>query len=235
MNAFFTRNNSEFGPFISLFDSCGKMDWTVKEPKFNYYKNIEYIQKQDNPIIELTIPKEEPNVELSALWITVRLPNQFTSDQTHKIFYNQYFSGVDIIKSITIYNKNEIKKQMSRAEYQLELENLGRSEYAYLKNKYFDLTKRSTYKNNMKNKLFNFIESDSINLPIFFKPYLKISHCSNIRIEIIFNEISKLYTCSKNVNLNEINYKEIRCTGVFIDKNDKDYFEKQTNKDKTFC
>lgn len=223
MDNILSRTHFEIGPFLSLFDSNGNLSFNVNPPKFIIYNNIKKDIKPDSRKISFKISGLDPRLYLSTFWIHIPLPNQKTNDLIKKIFYSNHASGLDILRKIKINHNNRLKKVISKQEYEFELKTLMK--YDYLKKRYFDPIQNSNYKNRLENKLNQEIDEDIIHIPIFFNSNSYTANSSSIEIEISLHQISKLYSFTKNFPLNDIDFKNIKATGVFYALNDYQFFE----------
>jgi hypothetical protein len=136
----------------------------------------------------------EYDSEIILLWLHIPIPFQKVDHASDKIFYNQHFSGLDLINKITVFNGAKIYKEYSRLTYKLELQQMLGSEYRNFHDKYLDLTKRLSYQHSIMNLNNSEIEQETLHFPIFFKPHLKPSLVDNSQNKQNCSEIQYVHT-----------------------------------------
>ena len=224
--SFISQNNVGVGSFVSSFNFDGEISDDPMKPGYLVHMNINPSFASDkkrvlNLRIEPSSAIEEneldTNYEIIMLWVNVPIPPQRVEFLGDKIYFNRNFSGLDLIKKIKYFDGSETNfKEHSRLTYKLELQNLLGSNFNSFHDKYLDLSNRLTD----NNTLYNETPGGTLYFPIFFRPHLKpflLDHSSNscvFRIEIIFNEISKLFTKSFRASLNDNDLGEATCTLV---------------------
>jgi len=236
---FISDNNLGFGSYFSLFNSEGLLREHQIRPGFLFQQDTEIdvpldkerviylnVKGVETDSVKGTNINTEYDSEIILLWLHIPIPFQKVDHASDKIFYNQHFSGLDLINKITVFNGAEIYKEYSRLTYKLELQQMLGSEYRNFHDKYLDLTKRLSYQHSIMNLNNSEIEQETLHFPIFFKPHLKPSlvdnsknkqkksKSNNFKIEFVLNDITKLFTKSKRVKLNPIILNLSRATIV---------------------
>ena len=211
MESFVIQNNTSVGSYFSLFDSEGLLREKNIKPSYLVHTDLEPLTNKSNSkkvsfdIKTLAQSDLETDAEIVLLWVHVQIPEQKVQNKSDKVSYNQHFSGLDLIKKISYHSNSSEKsyKEHTRATYRLELQNLLGSKFGAFHDQYLDLTKRLSYQQNISNNDFSHIEEETLHFPIFFRPHLKpflvdesTKKSSSFKIEIVFNEISKLFTKS---------------------------------------
>jgi hypothetical protein len=234
--------STNFGSFLSVFDKNNEISGSINHPKFKSHINILHKNDLKSTSISFSMPKLEDmseegykitkKTEFSVVWIQVTLPFQIVSDKNGKISYNKYVSTLDLIKNIEITNGKNVKKSMSKNDYKLELESLGKSKFDILNKKYFQaLSNLSVPVRDFKVKNQVVVNQTTIFYPIFFKPYLKTYLVKNefFKISVSFNNIESLFTLSSSESpksLKEIDLNEIKVIGIYEEINNSNVFDK---------
>ena len=229
MENFVLQNNTQVGSFITLIDSDGLLRNEQVKPSFLVHSDLKPVTTQNNSKkVSLTIKSIaesdlDTDAEVILLWVHVPIPAQCVTKKSDKLFFNQHFSGLDIIEKISFHINGTEKcfKEHSRSTYRLELQHILGSEFRAFHDKYLDLTKRLWYQQNVANNDYSQIEQDVLHFPIFFRPHLKpflvdepSPKTPSFKIEIVFNGISKLYSKSGKFCFNPMKISEVTATLV---------------------
>jgi hypothetical protein len=234
--------STNFGPFLSIFNKNNEISDHINHPKFKSHIDILHKNDDKSTSISFNLPKLEDmsvegckitkKIEFSVVWIQVSLPYQIASDKKGKISYNRYVSTLDLIKNIEIKIGNCVKKSMSKNDYKLELESLGKSKYDLLNKKFFmALNNLNVPVRDLKVKDQVVVNQTKIFYPIFFKPYLKTHLVKKdfFSISVSFNKIESLFTLSSSEcpkSLKNIDLKKIKVFGIYEEINNSNVFDK---------